>query len=82
MPLLALAKQRLDPYPTLGKRLLIGEGLLIGFHAFQGVCTLGTMDKPTPGVWGALDFHWADLTDRRIGTILHLLFLLQVVRRT
>src|SRR5258708_14080902 len=81
MPLLAFTKERFDPHLALVERLLIGEGLLIGFHAVQIVRKKGTVHMPTPVAFGTLHLHRAGIAGGRICAILHLLCPFKAVRR-
>jgi len=81
MPLFAFAKERFDPYLTLPKSLLVGEGLLIAFHAIQIVRQKGTMYMPTSITFGAIPFHRASIAGGRISAIVHLLRPFQAIGR-
>ena len=82
MPLVAFAKQRFDPHFAFVESLLVGEGLLIPFHAVQILGEKGTMDMPTPVAFGTIGFHRASIAGGRIRTVLHLLCPFHAVRST
>ena len=73
MPLFAFSEQWFDPDLTLAHGFQGGEGLLIAFDAFHRVGKKGAMDVPTARALGTLAFHWTDIADRRIRTVVGLL---------
>jgi hypothetical protein len=80
MPLLAFAKQWFHPHLALVHGFLVGKGLLVALHPFHIVGKKGPVDVPTTRAFGTLRFHWADIADHRISTVLHLLCPFHAVR--
>src|SRR5258708_26871031 len=73
MPLLAFAKERLDPDLALAHCLLIGRGLLVGPHTLLHRRMKGAMDDAALRPWRTGRFHWTGIAGGGVGPVLGLL---------
>src|SRR5713226_7377342 len=81
MPLLAFAKERLDPDLALAQGLLIGRGLLVGPHALLHRRMKGAMDDAALRPRRTSRFHRTGIAGGGVGPVLGLLGLVLPTKR-
>src|SRR5690348_12091979 len=82
MPLLAFAKERLDPDLALAHCLLISRSLLVGPHALLHRRMKGAMENAALRPGRTSRFHWTGIAGGGVSPVLGLLGLVLPAKRS